>query len=126
MKVRDLMSYPIATVPPETTVLEAIKLMANGKKGCVLVAKDGLLKECKGILTMSRIFSQVFAEGRDPSRLSVVEVMTPAPLITIGLNASTKEAAALMIKHKIRRLPVIENGALVGIVTSKDLLRCVE
>lgn len=126
MKVRDVMSYPIATVPPETTVLEAIRLMARGKKGCVLVATDGLLKECKGILTMSQIFSRVFAEGKDPSRLSVVDVMTPAPLITIGLNASTKEAAGLMIKHKIRRLPVMENGMLVGIVTSKDLLQCVE
>lgn len=126
MKVRDLMSYPIATVPPETTVLEAIKLMARGKKGCVLIAKDGLLKECMGILTMSRIFIQVFAKGRDPASLIVTEVMTPAPLITIGLNASTKQAAMLMIEHNIRRLPVMENGALVGIITSKDLLRCVE
>jgi CBS domain-containing protein len=52
--------------------------------------------------------------------------MTPAPLVTIPPNASSKEAAGLMIKHNIRRLPVVENGALVGIVTCKDLLRCVE
>ena len=48
MKVRDLMSYPIATVRPEATVLEAVKRMAAEKKGSLLVARDGLLKECLG------------------------------------------------------------------------------
>ncbi len=50
------MSYPIATVNPEATVLEAIKRMASEKKGSVLVARDGLLKECLGIVTTSQIF----------------------------------------------------------------------
>jgi len=51
--------------------------------------------------------------------------MTLAPLITIGLNASMKEAAELMTQHKVRRLPVVEKGALVGIITSSDLLKCI-
>ena len=126
MKVRDLMSYPIATVRPEATVLEAIKKMAALKKGSVLVARDGLLKECLGIVTTSQVFLKVFAEGRDPAGVAVREIMTVGPLVTIDIDASTAEAARLMREHGIRRLPVMKGGALVGIITSKDLLACVE
>jgi CBS domain-containing protein len=126
MRVRELMSYPIAMVEPGATVSEAVELMARGGKGSVLVAREGLLKECLGILTTSEIFEKVFAPGLDSRLVKVVDIMTPAPLITVGLSTTSKEAAGLMMKHKIRRLPVVENGALVGIVTSKDLLRCVE
>jgi CBS domain-containing protein len=125
MKVRDLMSYPLATVRPEATVQETIRLMVDGKKGSVLVTREGLLKECLGIVTTSQIFHRVFAKGLDPARVRVEEIMTPAPLITIGLSASTSEAARMMAEHNIRRLPVMEKGALVGIITSKDLLKCV-
>jgi CBS domain-containing protein len=126
MKVRDLMSYPIATVRPEATALVAIKRMAAEKKGCVLVAREGLLKECLGIVTTSQIFLKVFAEGLDPAAVAVTEIMTPSPLITIDLDATTREAARLMREHDIRRLPVMKEGALVGIITSKDLLACVQ
>jgi CBS domain-containing protein len=125
MKVRELMSYPIATVRPQATVLEAVKRMAAEKKGCVLVARDGLLKECLGIVTTSQVFLKVFSEGRDPAKVAVTDVMTPGPLVTIDLDASTREAARLMREHSIRRLPVMKDGALVGIITSKDLLACV-
>jgi CBS domain-containing protein len=126
MKVRDLMSYPIATVRPEATVLEAVKRMAAEKKGSVLVAREGLLKEGLGIVTTSQIILKVFAEDLDPGSVAVAEIMTPGPLITIDLDASSREAAKLMREHNIRRLPVMKDGALVGIITSKDLLACVE
>jgi CBS domain-containing protein len=126
MRVRELMSYPIFTVRPDATVFEAIEIMAREGKGSLLVAREGLLKNIEGIVTTSGLFLKVFAEGLDPNAVKVSEVMTKAPLITINLNASSKDAAGLMIKHKIRRLPVVEDGTLVGIVTSKDLLRCVQ
>jgi CBS domain-containing protein len=113
-------------VTPDATVLEAIRRMAGEKKGSVLVTGEGLLKECLGIVTTSQIFLKVFAEGRDPAVVSVTEIMTPGPLVTIDLDASTRDAARLMREHNIRRLPVVKDGALVGIVTSKDLLACVE
>jgi CBS domain-containing protein len=126
MKVRDLMSYPINTVRPDATVLDAIKAMVDGKKGSIIVAGEGLLKECLGIVTTTEIFRKVLAIGIDPNSIKISEIMKPMPLITIGPNASIKEAAELMIKHNIRRLPVVENHTLVGIITSKDLLKCVE
>ena len=126
MKVRDLMSYPIATVRPEATVLEAVSGWRRRRRAACWWPGKGLLKECLGIVTTSQIFLKVFAEGRDPAAVAVSEIMTPAPLITIDLDASTAEAARLMREHNIRRLPVMKEGALVGIITSKDLLACVE
>jgi len=125
MNVKDLMTYPILTVRPDTSVFEAITSMALGNKGSALVSGDGFLKEVKGIVTTTGIFRHVISKGIDPKNLKVSEIMTSAPLITISPNASTREAALLMRKYDIRRLPVVERGALVGIITSKDLLNCV-
>lgn len=126
MKVRDLMSYPIVIVRPDSTVFDLIKNMVGGEKGSMLVAGEGLLKEVEGIVTVTGIFRRVFAKGLDPAKVTVSEIMTPAPLITISPNASTKEAAKLMKVNRVRKLPVVEEGALVGIITSEDLLGCVE
>lgn len=126
MKIRDLMSYPIVTVRPEAMVLDAIKVMAAENKGSVLVAEECLLKECLGIVTTSQIFLKVFFGGLDPANVRVSDIMTAAPLITIDLDESTQKAAELMRNHDIRRLPVMKDGALVGIITSKDLLACVK
>lgn len=125
MKVRDLMTYPLLTVGVDTTVFDAIQMMVREKRGSVLVVEGGLLKEVVGIVTTSGIFKQVFAKGIDPRNVVIWEVMTPAPLVTISPNSTPKMAAEMMRKHNIRRLPVVECGALVGIITSKDLLRCV-
>ena len=126
MKVRELMSYPLNTVRPDATVLDAIKAMVDGKKGGIIVCGEGLLKECQGIVTTTEIFEKVLATGANPDGIKISDVMMPAPLITIGPNATVKEAADLMMKHSIRRLPVVEDRALVGIITSKDLLKCVK
>ena len=126
MKVRDLMSYPIVIVRPDSTVFDVIKNMVGGEKGSMLVAGEGLLKEAEGIVTVTGIFRRVFAKGLDPANVMVSEIMTPAPLITISPNASTKDAARLMKANHVRKLPVVEEGALVGIITSEDLLGCVE
>jgi len=126
MKVRDLMTYPILTVGVDTTVFDAIQMMVRDKRGSVLVVEGGPLKQVVGIATTSGIFKQVFARGIDPRNVMIWEIMTAAPLVTIGPNASTKKAAETMLEHNIRRLPVVECGALVGIITSKDLLRCVD
>ncbi len=126
MKVRDLMSYPIYTVRPDAPVTEAIRAMVEGHKGCVLIAREGLLKEVEGIVATGEVFRKLLIEGRDPAKVKVSEIRTPAPRITVNPEVTTKEAAALMRVHRIRRLPVVEGGTLVGIVTTKDLMVRVE
>jgi CBS domain-containing protein len=100
--------------------------MVEGHRGCVLIAREGLLKEVEGIVATGEIFRKVLVKGLDPATVKVSEIMTPAPLITVNPKATTKEAATLMRVHRIRRLPVVEGGTLVGIVTTKDLMVCVE
>jgi CBS domain-containing protein len=126
MKVKDLMHYPIRTVQPDATVMDLLKAMSAEKKDTVLIAREGLLKKCEGIVTKSQIYLRVFGSDQDPENLKVSEIMTPQPLVTINPNASCKEAAELMRKYNIRRLPVVEDGVFVGIITCLDLLRCVE
>ena len=126
MKVRDLMNYPIYTVRPDAPVTEVIRALVEGHRGCVLIAREGLLKEVEGIVTTGEIFRKVLVKGLDPAKVKVSEIMTPAPLITVNPEATTKEASTLMRVHRIRRLPVVEDGTLVGIVTTKDLMVCVE
>ena len=126
MKVKDIMHYPVDIVKPDASVMDLMKAMSTEKKDAVLIAEEGLLKKCDGIVTKSQIYKRILASEEDPENVKVSDYMTPKPLVTISPNASCKDAADLMIKHKIQRLPVVENGILVGIITSEDLLKCVD
>jgi CBS domain-containing protein len=125
MKVRELMRYPVSTVKPDSTVKDVIVDLLVERKDTILVARDGLLKKCEGIVTKSKIYMKVLAANLDPNRVKISEVVEPRHLITISPNASCKEAAELMINNNIRKLPVVENEVLVGMITSEDLLQCV-
>jgi CBS domain-containing protein len=126
MKVRDLMSYPLCIVKPEDSVKDVIDAMTAEKKGIAIIAKDGILSKCEGFVTKGEIFIRVFVKGLDPGNVKIADIMTPGPLVTISPNVSCKEAAKLMIKHNIRRLPVVDNDSFVGIITCENLLKCVE
>ena len=120
------MRYPVPTVTPDATVKDVIIDLFVERKDTVLVASRGLLKKCEGIVTKRQIYLKVLAPNLDPSNVKVSEVMTPPhSLVTISPDASCKEAAELMIKYNIRRLPVLEGDVLVGVITSEDLLKCV-
>ncbi|MCJ7445531.1 MAG: CBS domain-containing protein [Methanotrichaceae archaeon] len=58
--------------------------------------------------------------------MKVADIMTPSPLVTIESNVSCKEAARLMIRHNIRRLPVVDSDAFIGVITCENLLKCAE
>ena len=117
-RVRYLMSSPVVTIRPDATVYEAIKVMAEKRIGSLVVTEN---EEIKGIFTERDLISRVLAKDLDPKKTTVKEVMTPAPLVTIDPDAEVSEAALLMVRRRIRRLPVIEDGKLVGIITAADL-----
>jgi CBS domain-containing protein len=125
MKVKELMRYPVSTVKPDSAVKDVIVDLFVERKDTILIARDGLLKKCEGIVTKSEIYMKVFAANLDPSRVKISEVVKPRHLITISPDASCKEAAEIMINNNIRRLPVVVDDVLVGIITSEDLLQCV-
>ena len=119
MKVRDLMTSDPATVRPEDACARAATLMREEDCGSLPVTKDARLV---GIVTDRDIVIRAVAAGRDPKTTPVSEVMSADP-ITIAPDTDADEAAKTMAEFQVRRLPVVEDGRLLGIVVTAQLAR---
>jgi len=118
--VRDIMSRPPITAKENETVAGVSKLMGKHDIGCVIIVdKSG---NPAGILTERDIVQRVAARNVLPSELKVGQTMSK-PVATISPGATVNEAAKVMNHRKIRRLAVMDDGKLVGIVTMKDILQ---
>ncbi|MFQ5440784.1 MAG: cyclic nucleotide-binding/CBS domain-containing protein [Nitrosopumilaceae archaeon] len=115
--VKDIMTRALVSVDPETTLYQVSKLMEQGGMGSILVKKDGVPS---GIIT-DRDFAIKIA-SRQISLDTPVEKIASFPLLTINSNDSILEAARMMSSKKIRKLVAIEEGKIVGIITSTDLV----
>lgn len=105
------------TVKSNTTVQEAAKIMRKKGIGNCIVADETPI----GIITESDILKKIVAEDKRAGQILVKEIMQ-TPLIVIEPYVDIEEAMKTMIRCNIRRLPVIENGKLIGIITQKDIL----
>ena len=106
-------------LPPETTVRHACQCMRQRKVGAVLVADlDGRLL---GIFTGRDAVGRVLAEGRDPEKTAISEVMTTNPR-TVPPGHSAIDALRLMFDVGCRHIPIVENDRVVGIVSKADFL----
>jgi len=118
-RIRDVMEQKkLLTAAPETTVREAVKLMAKRKVGAVMVVEDGKLV---GIFTERDAVSRVLARDRDARATKLADVMTADPL-TVSPDKSFGYALLMMHEHGFRHVPVIENGKLVGMVSARNAL----
>ena len=117
--VKEAMKTNLAVVNPSITVIEAAKIMKKRKIGNVLVIQDN---QPVGILTESDILKKVVAEGKNPNEVLVKEVMS-TPILITDPYVSLEEAMKKMTKCNVRRLPVIEDDKLIGIITLKDISR---
>ena len=115
--VRDIMTKAIISVPGETTVFQVAKIMEQGGIGAVLVKKGSNLH---GIIT-DRDYATKIVSNNMPSDTSVEQVMS-SPLITINFDETISAAAERMTNKKIRKLAVTDNGNIVGLITSTDLV----
>ena len=115
--VRDIMTKAIISVPGETTVFQVAKMMEQGGIGAVLVKKGSNLH---GIIT-DRDYATKIVSNNMPSDTSVEQVMS-SPLITINFDETISAAAERMTDKKIRKLAVTDNGNIVGLITSTDLV----
>lgn len=108
----------VATVKPDHTVLDAAKMMHEQHIGSVLVV-DG--ENILGIFTERDLMNRIVAVGREPKSTNVREVMTER--ITCCTPETTLDACRnAMTKNKIRHVPVLKDGKLVGIISSGDIL----
>lgn len=117
--VKDIMSRPVITVKESDTAADVAKLMAKHDIGCVLVA--GRRGETVGIVTERDIVQRIAAKNLLPSKVIVADSMSK-PVITIQSKSSVTDAAKLMNQRKVRRLAVVEDGKLAGVLTMKDIL----
>jgi len=116
--VRDIMTRPVITADANLDILSAAKIMGLANVGSLIVVSEG---KPTGILTERDLVKKVIAQGVDPRSVLVGEIMS-APVVSIEPDASLRDAAMLMLKSGVKRLPVISNGRLVGIITDTDLV----
>jgi CBS domain-containing protein len=119
-RVCDLMAAPPVTCTAATSVLEIARLLARRRVGSVIVVDDS--GRAVGIITDRDLRGRVVAEGRDPAATPAAAVMS-APLVGIGAGALAFEALLEMTRQTIHHLGVLEEGRLVGVLSTNDFLR---
>jgi CBS domain-containing protein len=117
-KVEEVMTRCVLTIDSSKTVAEAAELMTQKEVGDVVVTEND---SPRGIVTERDFVRRVIAKQR-PLDTKITDVMT-TPLITIAPDASINEAARKMVNNKIRRLPVIRDHKLVGILVVSDFAK---
>lgn len=115
----EIMSTPVISIEPSKTVREAAKLMAAHNIGC-LVVREG--EDMLGIITERDLLKKVAAVSRNPDETKVSEVMS-TKIITVEARADLLEVNDLFYEHKIRRLPVVADGKVVGIITPRNIMK---
>jgi CBS domain-containing protein len=108
---------PINSVNPDTSITESVRLMNDQNIGALLVMED---EKLTGIFTERDALTKVLAAGIDPISTKVSEVMTKDPFC-VDPSTTIEEAMSIVTNRRIRHLPILHNGELVGIVSSGDL-----
>ena len=122
LKLKRIMTKDVVTVKASTTVKKAVDLMNENEIGCLVVVNNG---KPIGIVTERDMLKRVIHEKKEPEKTTISEVMSK-PLITAAPDMLAGEAAKLMFKQEIKKLPIVKNGLIVGLVTLTDLIRSQE
>jgi CBS domain-containing protein len=119
MFVKDIMAVNVVTMPPDASVFQVSKAMSEMDIGSVIIAdKDRPV----GIITEADIVRRVIAEEKDTKATSASEIMS-SPIIHVEPGTGLTDAMRVMAKSNIRRVVVLKNNSLAGIITSRDILR---
>jgi CBS domain-containing protein len=117
MRVREVMTGEVVTAAPDATVREVAELMRERNVGSVVLVDDGGVPV--GFITDRDLAVSVVADAREPG--DRVAAHASSPVVTAEPEMDVSEAAELMVGHAIRRLPIVDAGRLVGILTLDDL-----
>jgi len=119
MKIRKLMVENVIGVPSNASVHEAVRLMNKNKIGCLLVVDS---EKISGIFTERDVLERIVEKGRNPRETEVSEIMTKH--VVVGdPNMELVDATKLMFEKKVKKLPLVEDDRLVGLVTLTDIAR---
>ncbi|MFH2020113.1 MAG: CBS domain-containing protein [archaeon] len=115
--VKNIMSSKVVNLAPDDSVQKAVEMMSQKNISAVVVIQKGLV----GIITERDLVTRVLAKKRDPVKTKIGEVMTSSPIIIEG-NAPILKAAADMKKHHVRKLIVMKDDEVIGIVSQTDII----
>jgi CBS domain-containing protein len=110
------MKTELVTAAPDESVSQAAVSMSRNGVGAVLVLDGGTLV---GVLSERDVLARVVAEGRDPTTTKVMDVAT-SQVVSVDVDTSLRECAALLQSKNIRHLPVLDGGRPVGILSGRD------
>ena len=119
MSVRDIMSVNVVTMPPDASILEVAKLMEKMDLGSIVIEDK---QRPVGIITESDIVRRVIAGSKDVNATHARDVMS-SPLFYVSPTTALTEAMRIMARSNIRRVVVLKNDTLAGIITSRDILK---
>ena len=119
LNVGDVMSKEVATISPEEIVISAARIMSDSKISCLVVIDQG---NVSGIVTETDVLRRVGENGKDIYRTKLGRIMS-SPVESVTSDLSVLEASKIMGTKHIKRLPIVDKGKLVGIVTQTDLVR---
>ena len=115
--IREVMTEGIETCELDWSVQDAARKMQTGDFGAVVVIED---TELRGLLTDRDIVVRAVAEGRDPGEVKVGDICS-SDITFLSPDDEVEDAVKLMREHSVRRIPVVEDGKPVGIVSIGDL-----
>ena len=121
IRVKDIMSKPVLKIDSESGVDLAGRLMAKARNDSVIIVRKG---SPIGILTDSDLIKKVIAKNAKPASIKVKNLMS-GPLVAVRPDDTVLEASRKMKRNNLKRLPVIENGKLIGIISTTDIARTV-
>lgn len=116
---KDLMTSPAETLAPEATLADAARALANLGIGSMPVADGDTIL---GVVTDRDIVVSGIAAGLDVNSATVSEIAT-TDVVTVGVDDSAETVAATLAEHQIRRVPVVDGGILVGVISQADVAR---
>ncbi|NMA69490.1 MAG: CBS domain-containing protein [Desulfitobacterium sp.] len=117
MRVRDIMTQDLKIAQLNSNLVQVAKMMEEEDVGAIPVVEA---QKLKGIVTDRDIIIRAIAQEKDPQKVQAGEIMTDSP-ITITPDGDAHEAARIMSEKQIRRIPVVEQGNLVGMLSLGDL-----
>lgn len=119
VKAKEVMTSPVVCIESEKSVFETAKLMKQKRIGTVVITIN---KRPVGITTEKDIITRVVAEGKDAKKVDVGQIMT-APIMVADAGSDVNEIAKKMAEKRVRRVPIVEKGKIVGMITERDILK---